>query len=327
MVTTTSNVGVFDQSQYQALNAMAKKYFMEDPQLNWVPQKLISPKDAPKYKKPIFGASINIQGNTGLSLPQQTMSTPKSHNVYDLEYVQGNIYYNAEDILMEGQYLAQRKQQEIDTFKNNVKQAVFKGVFTGGFDADGLGLGNRLNTGIVEQASLVTNLNGGDSLLDAAGDVYKALTKMVNAIPFRYRDGKTVVIGADDLFVSKARGALFRGATNQISEFDLFLQELSTETFSQNGQKVAPKVIISDSLFLNTVPGTTKTETDTLGTHSRLFTAILDPAILEQAYSRIGIVGEDKINTIQSTVQKWAARVAGCVHDVNGVQYSEQITW
>jgi len=327
MVTTTSNVGVFDTSIYQALNERAAKYFMEDPQLNWLPQAIVTPMDAPLYKKGIYGASIGIQGNTSLSLPDIRMQTPKSHKTYDLEYVEGNIYYDANEQLMEGKYLVQKKAQELDTWKNQVKQAVFKGVFTGGFTAAGLGVGQRLNTGIIEQATLVEDLDSANSQLTAAGDVYKALSKMVNSIPFRYRDGRTVVIGCDDLFILKARGALFRGATNQISELDLFLQELSTDSFAQNGQKVAPKLIVSDALFLNTVAGTTKTEADTLGTHSRLFATVIDPEIIEQAYSRVGMVGEDRYNTVQAVVQKWAARVSGCVHDPNAVVYSEQITW
>ena len=196
-----------------------------------------------------------------------------------------------------------------------------------GFDENGLGVGTRLNTGIIEQATLVENLNGTDSLLDAAGDVYLALSKMVNSIPFRYRDGKKVVVGCDDLFTFNARRALFRGATNQISEMDLFLQEFSNQMFIQSGQMVDPKLIVSDQLFLNKVAGTTKTETDTLGTHSRLFAAVVDQEIVEQAYSRVGIVGEDRYNSVQGVNQRWAARCSGCVHDANAVVYSEQITW
>jgi hypothetical protein len=217
--------------------------------------------------------------------------------------------------------------QELWTWEQQVKQALFKGVFTQGFTAAGAGVGVRLNNGIIEQATLVEDLDGTNSQLTAAGDVYKALSKMVNAIPFRYRDGKTVVLGCDDLFASKARIALFRGATNQISEMDLFIQEQSQDAFAQNGQKVAPKLIISDALFLNKVAGTTKTEVDTLGTHSRLFAAVIDPQIIEQAYSYLGLVGEETHGSFQAIDQQWAARISGCVHDALAVRYSERITW
>lgn len=325
-ITTTSNVGIFDESMYRALNKSAAKYFQEDPQLNWMPQAIITPIDAPQYKKPLFGASIGVKGAHSLGLPNLNMQTPKNHKIYDLEYVEGDIYYDVNDMLAEGQYLIQRKGQELSTWENQVKQSVFKGVFTEGFDADGKGQGKRLNDGIIEQATLVEDLDGTNSALVAAGDVYKALSKIVGSIPFRFRDGRQVVIGCDDLFVRKARSSLFRGATNQISELDLFLNEQSGP-LGQNGQLVLPKLIVSDKLFLNKVPGITKTETDTLGTHSRLFATVIDPEIMEQAYSRVGLVGEDRHNTIQSVVQKWAARVAGCVHQPSAVVYSEQITW
>lgn len=325
--TTTSNVGVFDISMYKALNKRVSGYFQEDAQLNWLPQSIQTPLHAPLYKKPIYGASSGVKGAHSLGEPDNRMITPQSTIDYNLEYVYSDIYYDVNDMLMEGQYLVQRKAQELATFENQVKQSVMKGVFSEGFSSAGVGQGKRLNTGIIEQATLVTDLNGGDSALDAAGDVYAALSKMVESIPFRFRDGKTVVIGCDDRFAFRARGTKFRGSTNQMSELDLFLQELSTDTFAQNGQKVAPKLIVSNQMFLNTVAGTSKTETDTLGTHSRLFATVVDPEVLEQAYSFVGMVGEDKVNTIQSVVQRWASRVSGCVHQPTAVVYSEQITF
>lgn len=327
MSSTSENVGAFDTVVYEMLNSVAGKYFQEDPQLNWIPQATQGPVDAPKYKKPLYGASVGVTGAEKLGLPNITMKTPQNTIEYDLEYVIGDIWYDANDMLMEGPYLAQRKTQEVLEWGHQVKQSIFKGVFPGGFNSAGVGQGVRLNDGIIEQATLVQDLNGGDSLLDAAGDVYKALSKMVNTIPFRYRDGKTVVLGCDDLFASKARTALFRGATNQISELDLFLQELSQESFAQNGQKVAPKLIISNDLFLNLKVGTTKTELDVLGTNSRLFAGVIDSEIIEQAYSRVGLVGEDVYNSVKGVNQRWAARCSGCVHRPEAILYSERITW
>jgi hypothetical protein len=250
--------------------------------------------------------------------------------------VRGDIYYDVNDMQMEGVYLVQKKAQELATWQDQVKQAIFKGVRTAVptaaaptpsmYDALGAGQGVVLNDGIIEQSTLVIDLDGANSALLAAGDVYKALSKIVNSIPFRYRDGRQVIIGCDDLFVSKARTALFRGATNQISELDLFLNE-QAGPMGQNGQMVAPKLIVSNKLFLNLVAGTVMTEADTTGTHSRLFAAVIDPEILEQAYSRVGMVGEDRFNTIQAVVQNWSARCSGCVHQPLAVVYSEQITW
>ena len=210
--TLTSNVMTFDQSFYQALSARAVNYVKEDPQLNWIHQAVVTPVDAPEYKKPILGNSIGVYGQTKLGLGNQKMETPRSHYVYNLNYVRGDIYYDVNDLLTEGQYLVTRKSQELSTWEDQVKQAIFKGVRTGTptaaspvatmYDENGLGKGAVLNTGIIEQATLVEDLDGTNSALLAAGDVYKALSKIVNSIPFRFRDGKQVVIGCDDLFVS-----------------------------------------------------------------------------------------------------------------------------
>jgi hypothetical protein len=338
MVTTTSNVMTFDQSFYQAMNDRAAQFIREDPQVNWIHQAPVTPLDAPEYKKPIYGNSIGVTGETKLGLPEIVMTTPKSHNAYPLNYVRGNIYYTVNDMMTEGRYLVQQKAQELATWLNQVKQAAFKGVRTGVptaaspyptmYTEAGVGQGSVLNTGIIEQSTLVENLDGTDSALAAAGDVYKALSKMVNSIPFRFRDGKRVVIGCDDLFVSKARGALYRGATNQISELDLFLTEQSGP-LGQNGQEVRPRLIVSDQLFLNQVAGTVFTEADTKGTHSRLWASVEDPAgeILEIAMSRFGMVGEDRVNSIQSVMQNWSCRMSGCVHQKTATVFSEQITW
>ena len=341
MVTTTSNVLTFDKSLYQALNEKAVKYFREDPDLNWVPQKIITPNDVPEYKKPIFGNSIGVTGQTNLGLNQQVMDTPKSHNVYKLQYVRGDIKYDVNDMMMEGRYLVQRKAQELATWEDQVKQAVFKGVRTGTptatgtptmYDENGIGQGQTLTTGIIEQATPITDLNGTDSLLNAAGDVNLALTKMLQSIPARFRAGRKVIMGMDDLFSFNGRKVLFRGSTNQQSELDMFFSEHASELATPNlvsltNAMINPKPVVSDKLFLNQVAGVSKTEVDTKGTHSRLFAAVVDPEVLEQAYSRIGMVGEDRVNTIQQVLQNWSARVKGCVHQPLAVVYSEQITW
>lgn len=318
MVTRNTNVGSFDQSIYQALNTQALNYLQEDTDINWLPQAISTPLWAKTYKKPIFGASIGIQGSHDIGDSNIAMETPKNNAVYALENVDGFIYYDADDIAVEGTNLPQRKAQEQKAWLHNVKQAIMKGVFTKGFSAAGLGQGVRLNDGIIEQATLVEDLDGTNSALIAAGDVYKALTKMMYTIPSRIRQGRKVVIGVDDMFAFNARRALYRGSTNQISEFDLFLNEFAP---------MIDRVVISNDLFLNTVAGSTKTETDTVGTHSRIFMGVVSEGIAEQAYSFLGMVGEKSEPLIQGAVQRWTAKCAGCVHEPTAVLYSEQITW
>lgn len=326
-MSTTSFVGVFDTRLYQDLNARAAGYMREDPQINWLPVHNTPKLNAYEYKKPLYSESIGVKGAHQIGLSQRMMETPKSYRVYDLEGVEADIYYDMNDMTMQAEYLAQEKTQEISVWADQVKQSFFKGVFTEGFTAAGAGQGKRLNNGIIEQATLVQDLDGTNSQLTAAGDVYKALDKIVGSIPFHYRDGRQVMVGCDDLFRRKARTALFRGATNQMSEFDLFFKELAESNPTGTDPMVKKPLIVSDKLFLNLVAGTTKTETDTVGTHSRLFAAVVDPEIIEAALSFYGLVGEKQEPTIRGVNQKWFARVCGCVHRVDAVVYSEQITW
>lgn len=326
-ITSTTNAGIFDARLYTDMNQMAAKYIAEDPQINWVPAKQTTKLNAYQYKKPIFGASIGITGQHHMGLPTRRMDTPKNHNVYDLEAVDAWIGFDINEQTMDAEYLAQQKAQELWTFADQCKQAYFKGVFEKGFSATGAGQGFRLNTGFIEQAILVSNLDGTNSKLDAAGDIYLALDKIVNSIPFRIRDGRKVIIGCDDLFQRMARKALFRGATNQQSEFDMFFKELADTNPQGTDPKVQKPLIVSDKLFLNLVAGVTKTDADTIGTHSRLFAAVADPEILEAVYSFYGMMGEDVVPSIRGVQQHWVGREAGCVHQVLGVTYSDRITW
>jgi len=296
-------------------------------QLAWMPIHHTKELGVPQYKKPIFDESIGVKGAHTLGLATKKMETPKKTRVYDLEWVEADLEYDINDVIMESTFLVQKKEQELKVWLDQAKQSIFKGVFTNGYSADGAGQGKRLNNGIIEQATLVENLDGINSKLDAAGDVYKALDSIVGAIPFRFRDGRRVIVGCDDLFRRKARTALFRGATNQMSEFDLFFKELAETNPTGTDPMVSKPLIVSNKLFLNLTPGATKTETDTLGTHSRLFAAVVDNEILEAAYSFNGMVGEKQEPTIRGVSQKWAARLSGCVHHPEAVVYSEQITF
>ena len=333
-MTDVSNVGFFDESLYTSLDEKAKMYFMEDAQLEWIPTLNQTPLHADYYKKPNYGRSVGVTGTTKLGAPTGKMSTPKNTRNFKLEYVDAILSYDLNDLKEESKYLPQRKASELQAFEDAVKQAVFKGVYKGSpgegmFSAAGLGIGQLLTNGIIEQSTLVENINGTDSLLNAAGDVMKALDSMLAKIPFRLRDGRKVTFGIDDLFARRARNLLFRGGdSSNPSELDVWFREHSDEVYLLRGQEVAnPKPMISDKLFLNQVAGTVMTEVDVKGTHSRIFAAVVDPDVLGQAYSFRGMVGEQANPLVQGIDQRYAAKVKGCVFETEAVCFSEQITW
>ena len=333
-MTDVDFVGYFDESLYTSLDEKAKMYFLEDAQLEWIPTVSTTPLHADYYKKPNYGRSVGVTGTTKLGDPINKMSTPKGTRDFKLEYVDAILSYDLNDLKEESKYLPQRKSSELKAFEDCVKQAIFKGVYKGSasegmFTAAGLGVGQLLTNGIIEQSTLVTNINGTDSLLNAAGDVLKALDAMLAAIPFRFRDGRKVTIGVDDLFARRARNLLFRGGdSSNPSEMDVWFKEHSDDVYLLRGQEsAAPKPMVSDKLFLNQVAGTVMTEVDTKGTHSRIFAAVVDEDVLGQAYSFRGMVGEQARPLVGGIDQRYAAKVKGCVFETEAVCYSEQITW
>jgi len=90
---------------------------------------------------------------------------------------------------------------------------------------------------------------------------------------------------------------------------DLFLQELSQDSFAQNGQKVAPKLIISNKLFLNLVAGTTKTEADTIGI-DLMARAGFDPAQSVELWRNMAALSGEAPPELASTHPSNQSRIA-----------------
>ena len=314
MVTSSTNVNVFDSKLYQELSAVAAKYHREAQAMDVIPvAKVGFNKD--EYKKPIYGLSQGVHGGTP-SADSDQMETVKGHNVYSLKDVYATLYYDQYDMMKEGPYLLTQRNEQLTEWARNANISVMKGVYKNGFNAGGIGQGAKLSDGIVDNATSVVDLDGTDSTLAASGDVYKALVKIVTSIPYRYVEGKEIILGMTPHFYDMANSALFTndsGVTEWKQFFDLHVAGSSP-------YKVSPKIVYSNDLFIDTA--------DTVLTHDRLFAFIgNDPSIVERAYSRgFGMMGE-ATNHIGGVTQTWTTKLAGCVHDANGVMYSEQIAW
>lgn len=318
MVTETDGLGAFDQRVYQALSATATKYYRETlNRSNLIPMATTPGLDQEEYKKPIFLDTKGIKGGTSYSDDGGRATTGKRNRLYELGTVYMGIYYGPDEIMLEGQYLAQSKQEKMEAFARTIDLSLWKGVYANGYNAAGVGQGTQQVDGILDQAGTVTALNGTDSTLNAQGDVFKALTKMVNSIPFRYRDGREMVIGMTSNFFAKANGSLFTfdgGATEWMTFFDQFI------TRGVAGFKVSPNVIVSDEVF--TFGTDTGGETD-----DRLFIMIPAPGLIERAFSRkMGLMGSVPAR-FGGIDQGWGSKLRGCVHDDEAVLYSEPITW
>lgn len=323
MVTSSTNVNAFDKSLYEALAAMATKYAREGAIGQMVSRLPVAPGiqfNANQYKKPIYGESTGVSGGKP-SLNKEKMLTVKNTNVYNLKNVNAYVYWDQEDMMEQGPYLVQQKAEQMAEWARQANMSLFKGVYTKGYSAPATaatgsaGQGSQLTNGILDQATTVADLDGTDSTLAAAGDVYKALVKMVTSIPFRYVSGKKITLGMTPHFYDMANSALFTNDSG-VTEWDQFfkLHMNGSSPYQVDGQ-----IIYSDDLF--------KTSTDITNTNDRLFACITENNIIERAYSRgFALMGEDT-NSIGGVDQTWTTKLKGCVHDANAVLYSEQIAW
>lgn len=317
MVTENTGLSAFDQRTYRALAPTALKYYRESlNRSNLIPTATTATLDQKEYVKPIFSKTKNIKGYDDYSADPLRATTAKNNRVYELKSVQMGLFYGPDEIMLEAQYLEQSKGEKMEEFARQVDLSIWKGIYFDGYDENGDGQGIQLVNGIIDQAGSVVDLNGTDSVLDAQGDVYKALTKMIQSIPLKYRDGRELVLGMTDNFYFNANDALFTFDSGK-SEWDTF-----NERFMQGKNKSAniTDIIVSDEVF--------KASTDTGGeTDDRLFIFVKNEDVIEKAFSRkISLMGS-RPSLVGGIEQGWGARLRGCVHDDEAVLYSEKITW
>jgi hypothetical protein len=313
MVTTTSGVNAFDKRYYQAVAEQAAKYHRENYNgiLNGIPMKKIEwNKD--EYKKPIFGESTGVYGGKP-SLDAEQMLTAKSHKVWRLKNVNGKLVYDEDDMMKLGEKLAQERQEQIAEWTRQANMSLFHGVYTKGYDGR-TPQGVALNDGFITNAQSVTNLNGTDSQLDASGDIYASLTKFVETIPYRYMENAQVNLLMDPLFFRKANSSTFTNDSG-VTEWEQFIRFYRSDASPYR----IGNVYFSNDLVLDSG--------DTVGTNSRLFGWVSSPNVVERVYSRgFQMMGEFK-NHIGGVTQTWTTKLEGCVHDNNGVIYSDKITY
>ncbi len=323
MATLTENVNVFDKKFYEALSSRAAKYGRENATGSLIARIPMAPGisfNQNQYKKPIYEESEGVIGGKP-GLLQDQILTAKDYKVYNMENVSIHVYWDQDDMMEQGAFLVQQKQEQLDEWARQANMSIMKGVYTKGFSQPAVaatgsaGQGSKLNDGILSQATTVADLQGADSILDAAGDVYKSLVKMITSIPFRYANGKEIILGMTPHFYDMANSATFTNASG-LTEWEQFFR---IHVAGQSPYKVSENIIFSDDLF--------KSGTDITNTNDRLFAMVAEPGIVERAYSRgFGLMGEDT-NHIGGITQTWTTKLEGCVHRPEGVLFSEQIAW
>jgi len=313
----STNLVVFDKTFYEDLANIATEYYREFGWSRMFPVNTTSIPNAKKYKKPIFGDTEGFTSNDEYDgFPDQARTSLNTRK-YKLHSILTSVIYSLDDRSKLRQFLLQDKGEKMRAFARQIDLTFMKGHYSKGYDSTGLGVGTKMSDGILDQAGTVIDLDGTDSALGATGGVYAALKKMVESIPFRYRGGRECVLGMTSNFYAQANSSTFTNTAGQ-TEWEQFFDKLVTKGIK--GWKVSPEIIISDEAFIGV--GDAGGTTD-----DRLFIAIMDNNIVERVFSR----GIAPFPVIQgrgdTTIQDWAARCAGCVHDDEAVLYSEKITW
>ena len=315
-ITTNTGLTSFDQKFYQSMAEKAATYFRESAKSAVLPVAFAKKLDADEYKKPIFGRSSGVYGESEYGVKGRKMETPKSNKVHGLAVVRCNVYYGPNELKQEGEFVLQSKTDKLQEWMRQADLSIWNGVYINGYNSTGAGQGTLLADGVLTNAGSVVDLEDTDSQLNAAGDVYKALTKMIHSIPFRFRENFEIFIGMTAHFFIKANSQLFT-YDNGMTEFEKFYDKYVVKGVP--GFKVNPNLIISDEIFGNLG--------DTLNTHDRLLSFVNNPAVVERAYSRgISQLGQTQ-DVISGVEEAWATKLGGCVNDAEGILLSEQITW
>lgn len=344
MVTLTENVNAFDIKLYQSLSEIAAGYARDNASGQLIGRIPLAPgilDNATQYKKPLFEETQGVTGGVP-SLGDFQMMTSQDTRVYPLKNVNATLHWDPEDQMADGKYLVQKQREQLAEWARQANISIMKGVYKAGIDNAGLGSGTKLIDGVLDNCTMVLNLDGTNSALTTAGDVYTSLVNFLTAIPYRFRAGKKIILGASPHFYDMANSATYT-YNNGETEWEQFFR---IHVKGASPMKVSEDIIWSDDLFLDTGAlvgdatnstnydcadgsrdNTYTRESDTLGTSDRLFAMIAEPNIVERAYSKgFGIRGEAK-NYVGGITQSWTVKEAGCVHRPLAVLYSESITW
>lgn len=310
----------FDDKFYREFSETSAKYYREKKHSARIPMALAKKFDAKTYKKPLYGKTLNFHGGNEYTAKGQVMETKKSAPEYALGSFQAFSKFGPKENLEEGMFKKDTQNEQTRELADQVDLSYWKGIYEKGYDSEsGVGQGAQIVNGLLQQATTVEDLNQTetDSVLDAQGDVFAALKKMVRTIPFRYRVNATIEFGMTSHFYEKASESTFT-FDNGMTEWESFWDKFITKGI--DGFRVSKNIIVSDRIFEQV--GDAGGSTD-----DRLFAAIFRNDICERAISRgIGVMGK-KTDLIGNNKQAWGARFRACVHRPEAVLLSEKIVY
>lgn len=311
---------VFAQKQYQGVSAKAAKYFQERAKSEAIPLEKTEV-DMAEYRHLDLLQSTGT--HAGLDYEEQGVYQDTIHEYTDIQlFVQMcHLKINKSDVQKFGsQMIADKHEQELQQWAMDVDWSIFHGPKN--FSKV------QLAEGIIGQLTSLENLNGATSVLATKGYIWKAIIKMINAIPFRYREVNPdmVLMVTSNLWeklISPDR--VYTGGMTELA----FISEYLMGAKARAGFKIS-NIIVTDKILCEASDDTDGENADTAdvqGTNDRMLLFIPNKDIIARVTSRsFGLAGEGR-SDLGDVRQHYAWRGRGYVFDSNGVVFTEAITW
>ena len=228
-----------------------------------------------------------------------------------------NISYN-ETRKLGAQLLADKRDGYISQWSQDIDYGLAHGVIEKGV---------KLNKGMLEQCTVVENLNGTDSKLTTKGDGWKAIKKMVETVPLAVRQNAGgMTLRMTENFYNEI-SAPERVYQDKVEWDFIFRKYMGPEAIST--QKIT-KIIITDkieNLATDVATGEGGGAADTGGTtDDRLMLTLEDIRFMARVLSRgPSLIDEQK--RLINIDQMWGWKGGACVFNPNAAIVSEKIVW
>ena len=313
---------VLEDRQYREVSKRAAKYWLERAKMVDLPLRVTDIPNVKQYRwtrltKPYIAAEDTVADvATGGQVAEEwdeegdLGDVQHGFNDYTLGSIQMNLSVKNSNInqFVGANLLADKREALIAKFALDVDTGLIKGIY----DRSGKVL---VANGYQAQATSTIDLNGTDSNLATKGDIWKALNKMIDAIPFAMREEGPPMVALWSENIAKNVQAPDRIYQDKI-EWDFIKSELMGEN-AQEARTIG-KFRVTNKILLS--------GTDTLGTHDRIALYVPDTRFIAKVVSRsFSMLGEKK--NMLSLKQAWGWTGRCIVDNAEVARFSEQIVW
>jgi hypothetical protein len=311
---------VFKENQYIGVTDRVAKYWTEKAKSLVVPIVQSPVPDSYEYRHVNFLETSPSYASLDYTEEGKQASTVHNWTDIDLFAQEVKIRFSRNDMIKFGNsFIADKRDVQLKGWARDVDDSQFHGPKNE--------QGVQLAEGWIGQLTSIENLNGTNSNLATKGYIWKAIIKMINAIPFALREEGPDMI----LYMSSSMWSKLISPDRvylEIQELDMIMKNLLNEN-ARSGFKIS-EIIVTDKILAEAsddTDGDGADSADTQGTHDRMLLIVPDQSGIGRIISRgFSLMGEDR--TINGGVkQNWAWRGRGYIFDTNYAIYTERIVW